>query len=244
MLPLLKRFTDDIRAAHLDVIERSPPTLQQDMAVVEQTFCEKLIKELEQFVSPSVTQTATATATAPAPATAPATATPPTEHVPLTQTEAVTASPLMYMIPLPTLQYLKDVDAKDSSIIDAFIVLDIETPGVTHFERVLLHDDCSPEYIIWLIVRGFRLPEQWHWTHPTHVWKNVGVLCALHERGVKLHPELPLTLANQNEFATLVWVLENVQQDWAWANEVLLAAVTAKNSEAVKCICKHMDFTA
>jgi len=47
MLPLLKRYSDDIRAAHFEVMERAPTLLHEEMAANERTFCDKLIGELK-----------------------------------------------------------------------------------------------------------------------------------------------------------------------------------------------------
>ena len=49
MLPLLKKYSDEIRAAHLDVIETSSKSLKDDMDRVEHFYCSKLLGALEKI---------------------------------------------------------------------------------------------------------------------------------------------------------------------------------------------------
>src|SRR3990167_11116561 len=46
LLELLSKYTNEIRAAHLKLIEEGSITLQDDIALVERTHCDKLLKEL------------------------------------------------------------------------------------------------------------------------------------------------------------------------------------------------------
>src|SRR3989344_1038662 len=184
MLPLLKRYSDDIRAAHMEVIDRSPMSLREDMVVIEETFCTKLIGELKGMTSNGAVGGAVGAVADSAPigvVTSPvapdAAATPVAPNVAaiidsMISKARATVFASLKAGGLPTLATLKWINAEDASSLDELIEYDRERSLVRDnaLHDNALHDDgyCGYanyahvatygiDYLIWVIERGFYL---------------------------------------------------------------------------------------
>src|SRR3989338_10416300 len=121
MLPMLKKYSDDIRAAHSDLIAISPMTLSEDMATIERTYCDKLIAEIEakcdKATVPSPDKAFAELETKRDKATVPG---PDPDEVFRVATLKGLKNGIKYG-GFPTLTQLKEADAKDNTIIDEVI---------------------------------------------------------------------------------------------------------------------------
>src|SRR3989338_5717639 len=144
MLSLLKQYIKEIKSAQLKV-NKTSATASEDLATIERVYCQKLAKELANM-------------------TAGLSATPTTE----TQTTATLSIDRQRYLnelttavesnSLPTLEYLKELDFMDSTIIDDYVTYD-KTKCVTGNGNDG-YVDCGFKkngscYATWLIKRGF-----------------------------------------------------------------------------------------
>ena len=259
MLPILKKYSDAIRSAHLNLVEKSPKTLTEALyKEVERTFCDKLINELEHL-NPKPTPKPTSEVKPTISTTDISTVEATVESV--KSVKSVTATQLLNVEPIPALEYLQALDATNSVLIDEMIALDRSTPAYWHyvarvakyFERVDGNVDGTQtsmratEYLVWLIERGFFLDL------PTSIvmLTSIDVLKALQNSNIKdktsFFADLPLSLATYRMWKKLTWVLENVRWQWSKGDDVLWEVLKAhkdgaiKDTEAViKCLFKNM----
>ena len=268
MLPILKKYSDAIRSAHLNLIEKSPKTLTEALyKEVERTFCDKLINELEHL-NPKPTPKPTSEVK---PSTGTSDISTTVESVESVKSvksvesvesvKSVTATQLLNVVPIPALEYLQKLDITNSVIIDEMIALDRETPTKLHyvdrvavyFERVRGTPSSLPatEYIVWLLERGFY-PDL---TTNTLTLTSLDVFKALQKvdkANTSFRADLPLSLATYRMWEKFMWVLENVRSQWSardqWSERDVLWVVlkahkegTIQNTEAViKCLFKNM----
>ena len=250
---MLKKYSDDIRAAHSDLIAISPMTLSEDMATIERTYCDKLIAELEakcdKATVPSPDKAFAELETKRDKATVPG---PDPDEVFRVATLKGLKNGIKYG-GFPTLTQLKEADAKDNTIIDE--VIDYENKRkysargylasaiykFYKYENWSCYSIANMELIVWLIQRGFSLDPlnigEFVRTNKASSEITLQVFNALHKRGFYFPPDLPLILAELGRFDLVQWLYNNVLRDWGKVDDVLMVAIKAKNMEMVKYLC-------
>ena len=242
MLPLLKRYSDDIRAAHLSILEKGDSTsIVTDIETTESNYCTKLIGELQVMKGRSNVSVDDNVAGAPIVATPSV-----DDHEDVTSATAKRNElierfqALMEGEQIPPLDFLKELDAVDKSILDEFIIKEKEkcsafggiADGNLGFATTTVKAVDSP-YTVWLIERGFYTG----CIFKKMVHFDIEICTALLNAGVRFPCTAPEFIANYGNFNVVKWLYENVNQGWSDPENVLKAVVAEGNIDDIKYMC-------
>ena len=227
MLPLLKRYSDDIRAAHFEVMERAPTSLHENMAAIERTFCDKLIGELKGMVSNAAPSDSRLEAKSKTPD---ATATPPAATSDASAPSAAAASKLIELSEeraahlacpgLPTLATLKKLDEEDKTIVDEMIDDDWKHRndagycGYANYAHASGRGTFDVDYLVWVIKRGFYVGalDVGLIVRTQTLDNSLRIIQALHERKFQFPMDLPVVCADRGYYSIVEWLYANVEQ--------------------------------